>query len=221
VVFDTLQSFRLDGRAALERVIQQSRYGSLEQAVASLALFSHPATVAQTRGSNVFRIVRARMDASRGEIDEIPGVGRVMIDDNKGPTDALTWVHGISRNQYRDVQFNHIWPDSRDVGAYTNLANICVLPAFLSKLSDAHSQVRAVLQFRAFDLYSGWKPVLQPRPITPAGYDDLIWAETLPAIPDVEVAYRRAMKTKPKDRTTASARNLGWVFSEYKPDPTV
>ena len=148
-------------------------------------------------------------------------LGRVMIDDNKGPTDAFTWVHGISKNQYQDVQFNHVWAESRDVDVYTNLANLCVLPAFLSKLSDAHPKVRAMLQFRAFVLFDGWTPASQPSPVKPVGYDELVWADTLPAVPDVEQAYRRAMSTKQKDRTTKSVRELGWVFSGYQPDPTV
>ena len=116
-MFDTLQNFGLDGRAALERVIQQSHYGSLEQAVASLALFAHPDTVAQTRTSNVFRIIRARLSEERGKFEDLPGVGRVMIDDNKGPTDAFTWAHGIPKNQYQDVQFNHVWAESKDVAS--------------------------------------------------------------------------------------------------------
>lgn len=145
----------------------------------------------------------------------------MMIDDNKGPTDAFTWVHGIAKTQYQDVQFSHIWAESRDVGVYTNLANICVLPAFLAKLSDVHTSVRAILQFRAFTLYAGWRPDSKPIPVKPAGYDDLLWAEPHPAITDVEGAYRRAMKTKQKDRTTTSARDVGWVFSGYQPDPTV
>ena len=66
-----------------------------------------------------------------------------------------------------------------------------------------------MLQFRAFTLFDGWKPASQSEPVKPAGYDDLVWADTLAAVPDVEQAYRIAMSTKQKDRTTKSVRELG------------
>ncbi len=219
--FEDLRSFGFDGQAALQKVIELSSYGGLEQGVASLAVFAHPDTVAQARSRNVFRIVRTRASEGRGTFVELPSLGIVMLDDNKGPTDAFIWAHGISRSQYRDVQFNHIWSDPQDVSLYTNLANICVLPVFLSKLSDSHRHVQALLRYRAFMLYGGWKPNSQPEPPEPAGYAQLVWANPLPAVPDLESNYRKAMRTKPKDRTTKSARELGWVFSGYQPDKTL
>jgi hypothetical protein len=221
MMFDDLRICNFDGQAILQRVIEMSSYRSLEQAVAALAAFAHPGTVAQAHSQNIFRIVRTRAMEERGKFSGLSGTGAVMFDDNKGPTDAFVWAHGISRSQYRDVQFNHIWGDTLDVSLYTNLANICVLPAFLSKLTDSHRHIQALLRYHSFALYRGWKPTAQPEPAKPSGYDELVWADPLPAVQDLEASYRGAMRTKPKDRTTVGARELGWIFSNYQPDKTV
>lgn len=221
-MFEDLLSFAFDGQAALQKVIETSSYGSLEQTIASLVVFAHPKNVAQARGSNIFRIIRGRSNNERGQIVDFPGTGLVMLDDNTAPTDAFVWAHGISRGRYRDIQFNHIWAASTDVSVYTNLANICILPAFLSKLSDSHSQIKALLRYHAFMLYGGWKPVTQPDPVKPAGYDNLVWASAPDHdVSDLEFCYRRAMNKNPRNRATKSARELGWVFSSFQPDTTL
>ena len=218
---ESLQSFGFSGRAALRRVVEQSTYGSIEQAVASLSLFPHPETVRQIRGRNVFRIVRCRSAAERGKIVEREGIGPVMLDDNKGPTDAFIWAHGLQRAHYEDVQFNHLWSGPDDVESYTSLANICMMPAFLSKLSDTDLGVRALLRYRSFCLFDGYLPSGSSPLEKPAAYDALDWAETLPPVAEIEEKYRTAMRSKPKDRTTCSARQIGWIFSGFKPDSEV
>jgi hypothetical protein len=56
--FKTLHDFALNGYTALEELIRASAYKSIEQAVASLTLFSHPETVRQTGCKAVFPTIR-------------------------------------------------------------------------------------------------------------------------------------------------------------------
>jgi hypothetical protein len=151
---------------------------------------------------------------NRGKFDQGQ---RVMLDDNKGPTDAFIWANGIKR-QYVDIQFNHVWDCSTDLACYTNLANICITPAFLSKLTDGDPSIQGLLRYRSFDLYDGWYPKDMTKPTKPDTYDSLKWALPLNAVKNLEETYRFAMKTKLRDRTTVSARTLGWYFSNDLPD---
>lgn len=203
----TLADFDLDGRSAFEALIELSRYGSVAQAVASLTLFSHPVTVHQADGKAIFRSIRdQRRVGERAEIDGCP----VLLDDNKSPTDAFLWANGLSRRG-RDVQFNHVYAASRDPDSYTSLANICMTPAFIAKLTDTSAAVRALLRFRSFQLY-GWTPKDIEPPARPDEYESLEWAAPLPAVPDLRATIERAMATKPKDRTVKAASELGWLF---------
>ena len=86
------------------QLIQASAYKSVEQAIASLALFSHPDTVRQTGCKALFPTIRNA--ARRGQETEING-RVVAYDDNKSPTDAFLWCNSITKKA-RDVQFNHI-----------------------------------------------------------------------------------------------------------------
>ena len=81
--------------------------------MASLALFSHPDTVAQTHGDALFRIVRGPFP-KRGQIVPSDDGKPVLLDDNTGPTDAFIWANRIRRGMYTDVQFCHVWSQSGD-----------------------------------------------------------------------------------------------------------
>lgn len=219
------QSFQLNGTRALCELLDCSRYGSVAQAVASLTAFTHPQTVAATCKMNVFVTIRNMV--GRGAVIDHPEWGLVMQDDNYSPTVAFLWANGISvprggtmKLRLGDVQFNHVWTVSQDVRAYTSLANLCMTPAFLAKLTDTDHEIRSLLRFRAYDLYS-YVPENAAIPTKPDQYDALQWCPPMPAVPDVEQAFRQAMRTKPRNRTTISARELGWYFSEYQPDETL
>ena len=206
-----LTQFGIDGFAALQALIVGSQYKSLAQAVASLTLFSHPDTVRQTLGKSIFRTIRG---------PRTPGVyaaqengNRVMLDDNKSASDAFKWTNGLT-GRLRDVQFNHIYAVSQDADSYTSLANICVTPAFIAKLTDSTSALTSsLLKYRVFDLY-GWIPTGMETPNRPEGYGLLDWAPTLPAVPDVKAALESRMERKPKDRTVLSVKEVGWLFGE-------
>jgi hypothetical protein len=162
--------------------------------------------------------VRRRQQRDVGTFAEIVGCeGRVMIDDNRSPAVAFEWAHGIRERP--DVQANHVWSRSQDVAAYTSLANLCLTPAFLAKLTDTDATICTLLRFRAHDLFGYWPD--DSEATKPPDYDRLTWADPLPAVPNLEKALRAAMRTKPKDRVVVCARTLGWLFSDFHPDATL
>ena len=202
----TLAEFGFDGQAALAALLAASRYGTLAQAVASLALFSHPETVAQTGGHALFPTIRG----TPGRYVELDGRA-LMMDDNKSPTDAFLWANGLNRRG-RDTQFNHVYTASGDADAYTALPNIVMTPAFLAKLTDTNAEVRALLAWRGHDLY-GWRPEGFDPPTRPEAYAIVEWAAPLPPVQDVKARFEAIMARRPKDRTITAARRLGWLFA--------
>lgn len=215
----TLSDFAFDGRNALEYVLASSAYGGIEQAVASLARFTHPATAAQTGREPLFRIVRGPIPR-RGDIVPHEDGRSVLLDDNTGPTDAFLWANRLRRGSYADVQFCHIRQASEDPAAYTNLANLCILPAFLAKLSDTHPRIVHMLRWRAEQLYS-WRPEGEASVPPSAYFSDVSWSDTFPETQDLARVLRAEMETKAKSRTTISATRIGWRFSDWMPDPTL
>lgn len=203
----TLHDFQLNGREALAGVIRQTSYRGLEQAVASLTIFSHPDTVAQTGAKAIFPIVR---NAARRGTVERRNKNLIGLDDNKSPTDAFLWANEIGKRP-ADLQFNHIYARSDDPDCYTNLANLCASPAFLAKLTDTNPDIIALLQFRAFDLY-GWKPDELDQPKEPIGYSALDWFPPLAPAANVQKALNEQLKRR-RDRTSRMVAQTGWLFS--------
>lgn len=112
------------------------------------------------------------------------------------------------------MQFNHVWQTASDVETYTSLANICVTPSFLAKLTDTDPEIAGVLRYRASELY-GFAPC---GPVSePVGYRSLQWAELMPPVVDVESVLRAALRER-RGRTAECARRLGWLFSNFAPD---
>lgn len=155
-----------------------------------------------------------------GEFDELPDGRRVMLDDNLSPTVAFTYAANLAAG--RDIQFNHVWPSSKNPDAYTALWNLFATPAFLAKPTDTakHPEVRDALRFHAFDLY-GRRPADQPDPVEPTGYRDLTWAAHPDPVPDLEEVFRGHLRSTPKSRPAIAGREIGWLFSDWKPDPTI
>jgi hypothetical protein len=107
---------QFNGLSVLEEVLATSEYGSVEQAVASLCVFSHPATVKQLNNTNLFRIIRYDAENKRKSCcDELS----VLYDDNYSPTCTFLWANGL-KAKGQDVQFNHLYADSKNVALYTN-----------------------------------------------------------------------------------------------------
>jgi hypothetical protein len=208
----------LDGVASLDALLARAGYPSIMAAVAEHTVFLPPGTVAQTHGAALFRTIRDY--AGRGHFEVLPDERRVMLDDNASPTDAFLWSAGLAKGP--DVQFNHVWRLSRDPDAYTALWNVCATPAFLAKTTDGsnHPEVQAALRYHAYRLY-GHVPAGQPVPPEPAGFAGLRWAPFAPAVEDLERELRLRLARNPKSRTAIACREIGWLFSEGKPDPTV
>ena len=214
----TLLDFKLRGEDALDHSLTHQEYGSLEQAVASLSLFTHPDTVRQAGFSNLFRVVRYRAGQVRGSIVQTKSGKQLMLCDNTAPTDAFLWANGIERKSCSELQFNHVYPGSSCPFLYTNLANIVVTPAFLAKVTDKNKSVKDLLKYRVFDLYNGFCPEGYNKPKKPSLYDSLEWGSSTPALADFEKTLRAEMETKKKNRAVKSAAQIGWYFSGYQPD---
>ncbi|HEX4217728.1 MAG TPA: hypothetical protein VHZ02_05135, partial [Acidimicrobiales bacterium] len=205
------------GMAALSAALLSAGYESTLQAVAAHTLFLHPDTVAQTGGEPVFPVIRN--PNRRGQLAEAEG-RQVMYDDNTTPTSALLWA--ARRKKGPDVQYNHVFGDPRNPATYTALWNLCVTPAFLAKTTDGsnHPEVLGALRFRAVDLY-GWWPVGEERPVEPDGYRKLVWAEPPEPTPSLETELRARLAQAPASPPARAARAIGWLFSDWNPDPTV
>lgn len=209
-----LTDYDFDGRCILEDVIKSSAYGTLAQALASLTKFSHPLTVAQTDNKNIFCVVRSFTERGKPHSS-----GEAMCDDNTSPRDTFLWANQLKIKNRGYLQFNHVWPRSQDMEVYTSLANICITPSFLAKLTDGPQASASLLRYRVFELYAGFKPSDCPDPDKPDGYDDLTWAEPLPSQESVEKNLWNAMKTKPGHCAVKSAHKFGWYFNGFKPLP--
>ena len=171
-----------------------------------MVTFGRIGTQGQTQCKPLVRTVRKL--ARRGEVGELNGL-QVGFDDNTSPTHTFLWCNDLLRP--KDVQFNHVYPVSHDPEGYTCLANICMGPAFLAKLTDTHLDVRRLLEYRAFKLY-GWHPKACNPPAAPEIYEELAWADPLPAVSDLPAVLIAAMAKRPKSRTTGFAQRLGWLF---------
>lgn len=131
----------------------------------------------------------------------------VGLDDNKAPTDVFMWCNGMQRRP-PDLQFNHIYRRSKDPDCYCCLANICVTPSFIAKLTDTRKEITDILKYRVWELY-GWHPMHEQVPIAPKGYAELEWAPCLPAVHDVKDRFRSVLARRVKDRTSMFANEIG------------
>lgn len=205
----------LDGVSALDEVLKRANYDSIFQAVAAHTVFLHPQTVSQSNGLAIFPVVRDQKRA--GVIDLKNGI---MYDDNSTPT--LTFLWAAQRKKGQDVQFNHVWTDSKNPDTYTALWNLCVTPAFLAKTTDGsnHPEVIDALRYRSYELF-GHLPKGQSIPKPPAGYEALKWQDSPPPVDDLELVFRNRLGLSPKSRPAKSARELGWLFSGGTPDKSI
>lgn len=208
----------LDGVGALEAVVLRAGYPSTMHAVAAHTYFLHPETVAQTHGQALFPIVRSM--AKRGSFGELPSIPprRVYFDDNRTPTDVFLW--SAQRKRGPDVQYNHVWTRAGDPAVYTALWNLCATPAFLAKTTDGknHSEVTRALRRRSFDLF-GHLPSGESPPEAPPRFDELRWPAPPPPVEGLEAVLRARLIAAPKSPAAVVARELGWLFSGFEPDP--
>ena len=134
----------------------------------------HRNTVAQFQGA-VFPTIRDPRKLRQAVNHEGRIIG--MYDDNTTPRWALLWAHGIPGRSNQLTQgwtISHVWDRSKDMGAYTHLANLALLPEYLSSLSDKQGPLTHHLRFHAWDVYR-WKPLGSDTPVRPIGYDPDQW----------------------------------------------
>lgn len=199
----------MNGRQALEHLLEQAGYPTIETAVAAHTVFLHPDTVAQAAGKAIVPVVRGR-EPRRRQFGTLDGDRPVGFDDNTTPKVAFLWAADRVRGD--DTQFNHVWMCTRNPDAYTALWNLCCTPAFLGKTTDNHPMVLALLQYRAWDLFAH-RPSGMPIPPKPRTYEALTWAGSPPAVPNLEQLMRHRMRSAPETFATRVARKLGWAFS--------
>ena len=205
----------MDGAAALDILIQHAGYASIVTAVAEHTIFLDPRTVAQTKGEALFPVIRDMI--RRRRFDRLADGRKILLDDNTTPTLTFLWAAG--RKKGRDVQFNHVWTGARVPALYTALWNLCATPAFLAKTTDSHPEVRAALQYRAYDLYGRYPP--GQRPDRPSDFDQLRWAPMPDPVDNLEATLRERLKKSPKSPPALAAREIGWLFSGGIPDTSI
>jgi hypothetical protein len=213
----TLQECDFNGENALRYVTSFTPYKTLEQAVASLAVFTHPDLVKHTQNKALFGIRRARGGEKRGTT-----VDGVMVCDNQSPTLAFLWANEIVEPpQPREVQFNHLYPLSQNPDYYTSLANIFITPAFLAKLTDTNQEIMNLLRYRAWEIYEFFPEIAKNQkkpfnqPTKPRGYGKLKWAPH-PSKPCSKEALHQRIKARvdacPRSRIAYSVREFGWLL---------
>jgi hypothetical protein len=156
----------------------------------------------------------------RGQLHTLPDGRQVLLDDNTSPTWTFLWASGRSKGL--DVQYNHVWNDAGNPDLYTALWNLCATPAFLAKTTDGqnHPEVRAALQYRAYQLYGAHASGQFPPP-APKNFDQLRWAPMPEPVEGLEGLYRKRLAAAPKSRMAIAARTIGWLFSKWQPDQTI
>jgi hypothetical protein len=103
----------------------------------------------------------------------------IRLDDNTYANNALKRSLGLARGAAVGFEVCHIWPQScYDHRCHTVIANLVLLPRPLASLTDHDADVRAALQYRAFELYK-WHPEEAAAPTRPMHYPTN-WRDPLP-----------------------------------------
>ena len=142
--------------------------------VASTSWLPHPDTV-RALGRAAFPTVRARKEHPRYSLALEDGRPVGMYDDNTTPRWAFFWSHGIPATDHPSNRtFAHIWETGDDVGAYTHLANLAMVPEPFASLTDKGGPLTGFLRWHAWTVY-GWKPASAAVPVKPNSYDRVTW----------------------------------------------
>jgi hypothetical protein len=166
---------------------------NLVRIAAARIFLPHPKTVAQFPEA-VFPTIRN----PRKREQPVESEGRIigMYDDNTTPRWALLWAHGIpgkSKQPTKGWTISHVWDRSKDINAYTHLANLALLPEYLGSLSDKQGPLTHHLRFHAWHVYR-WRPEGSEMPVKPSSYDAIEWRYFDPI--DDPVGFLRAEFSK-------------------------
>lgn len=198
----------IEGHSFLLRLLQ-SHYGPQEsnpirRAVLDSTYFIHPDVVAETKALPVVRARRMQAGERKNSV-----VAGDFVSDNFPPD----YVFRAATSDLRDqgsTQLCHIYGgkgEARDTYFYTNLANLCLMPAFLAKFADTDPAVTTLLKQCAFVLY-GFDPmgVLATQDIDP-GLRGRLRLASKPKAPLHEIVASK------RDARFISARIAGCVFT--------
>lgn len=144
-------------------------YPRLASMVAGTSWLPHPDVVSEFDGA-VFPTIRGT------RLREIVHAGAVvgMYDDNATPEWSLFWTHNLVGTRPKGWNIAHVWPVSKDINAYTHLANLAMVPESFAGLTDKKGPLAAYLKWHAWSIY-GWKPEGMPVPAKPVEYDNITW----------------------------------------------
>ena len=146
----------------------------LARMVATTSYLPDPDTV-RNMGTAVFPTCRHFLDRGKPIVEGSNIVG--MFDDNTTPRWALFWAHGIagvSKSSSKGWTIAHVWGASKDITAYTHLANLALVPECFASLTDKDGPLAGYLQYHAWVQYR-WKPDAVPVPSEPKDYRSIKW----------------------------------------------
>ncbi len=146
---------------------------TLAKMVASTSYLPHPYTVGALNGA-AFPTQRYRNRYPKLSLILNNDVEIGMYDDNTTPRWALLWSHGFADGQRNGWGFAHVWQVSDDMKAYTNIANLAMIPECFGTLTDKKGPLTGYLQWHAWKVY-GWKPDGMNVPTEPPDYNQLEW----------------------------------------------
>ena len=129
----------------------------------------HPNVVRQFDGA-VFPTIRDQKHRITLDTDK-----RLMRDDNVTAKWALFWSHGYTQTYHpKGWTVAHVWAAPKDPDAYSNLANLCLMPECLGSLSDKMGPLGPYLKYHALSVY-GWSLASTEAPAKPKNFDDVTW----------------------------------------------
>jgi hypothetical protein len=141
--------------------------------VAETALWANPAVhrwLLEKHPSGAYFPDRRRYKAGKEKLGAT--VDGVRMDNNSYANMAIKRALGLSPSQFVGFEACHVWPKTcYDERYHTVIANLVLLPRALASLSDHDKEVRAALQYRAYELYH-WYPTEETKPKRPKFYPD-------------------------------------------------
>lgn len=184
------ETIKFDADRLLEDALLKHKI-ALDVLVAETAIWASP-TVHQwlcENGNGAKYPNRRRARTGRGEVRNGECNG-IRFDDNTYANNAIKWAVGIRRSEIKGYEACHIWPGTcYDERYHTVIANLVLLPRALAGLTDHNQPIRALLQYRAYELYE-WYPDESEVPVKPENYVTC-WRE--PEL-DISIGRRRSLR---------------------------
>ena len=150
----------------------------LAQLVASTSWLPDPEVVRAFDRKAVFPSIRANKEHKR-RTPILQGEKTIGVyDDNCTPMWAIMWSHGypgIGR-YVPDYALAHVYGCPQNIDAFTNLANLLLVPKFFASLTDGDGPLLPYLKYHSLHVYD-WHPK-SPEKIEipkPEGYDSVQW----------------------------------------------